>query len=392
MKKTLYTILLGAISITSQAQSIDEILSKVEANNATLKTLRQMTDAEKYEAHTGNTLSDPNVGFNYLVGSPSGEEANRYDISLTQSFDFPSAYQYRRKIADGNANMADLRYLVSRRDILGQAAQLYVQIAYLQNLREILYDKGTITSDLLNATSRSYEEGEASIIDLNRVRTTYLNSKKAMMLNEIEISKAVDELTLLNGGITLELPSVRFEIPSITSDFEQWFSEVCNNCPELLIEQQNIEQADNNIKLQKALNLPKFTLGYMSERTKETTLQGASFEMSIPIFERKNTLRTAKAKKAAAEEQMRATTLQHKNELKALHARATTLSELAIGLEKMRQECGDIESLKKAIQNGHITLINYQSNITEYYDTQIDILETKREAILAILALKMYEN
>lgn len=381
-----------AISITCNAQSIDNILNNVEANNATLKALREQTDAEKYEAHTGISLSDPNVGVNYLWGNPSDLESNRFDLSVSQEFDFPTVYQYRRKVADGIANMADMRYLIARREVLASTAETFIQIAYCKAMGKILNEQCTMTAMVLDGTKKRYTAGEATVMDFNRAKTAYLNAQKAKSLNDIETQKAIDDLTLMNGGKTIAIEDIKLVIRDVDTNFEQWYSAVANSNPELLIEMLNIEQADNNIKLQKAQNLPKFSLGYMSERTDETTLQGVSFEMSIPIFERKNSMRAAKAQKTAAEAQMAATTLKVKNELKALHAKAVTLASIASEKESLLSECNNTQQLTKAFESNQINIVDFSADMQEYFDMQIETLDTKKEAAMAIEALKIYEK
>ncbi|MCQ2229737.1 MAG: TolC family protein [Bacteroidales bacterium] len=392
MKTTTTTLLLATAFISVSAQDIDSIYSSIEANNAMLNALRQQTAAEKYEAHTGNTISDPNVGVNYLWGNPSDLESNRFDLNVSQSFDFPSVYQYRRKVADGIANIADLKYLVSRRELLAEVAQVFVDIAYCTELNTILSERCKMASIVMNSIQKSFNTGESTIIELNRAKTAYMSAMKDLKLNEIERDKAIVNLMQLNGGIAIDMPSATLEIRNFIGDFEQWYATACSNCPEILIELQNIEQASNNLKLQKAQNLPKFTLGYMSERTDETTLQGVSFEVSIPLFERKNTLRSAKAQKAAAEAQMNASAIQHKNDLRALHAQATTLSNLANSMEQMISECSTANQLVKSLESGQINILEFHDNIHELYDMKIEVLGTKKDAMITIERLKVYEK
>ena len=81
------------------------VLNEIEKNNTTLEAWRQRTDAGKLSSKTGIYLQNPEVGFNYLWGSPD-EIGNRTDFSVMQSFDFPSAYRYKKNIAELEVNQA----------------------------------------------------------------------------------------------------------------------------------------------------------------------------------------------------------------------------------------------------------------------------------------------
>ena len=61
-----------AISVVIQAQTkLDSIISEVERNNYTLKVINKEIIAAKTGNKTGIFLDNPEVGFNYLWGSPS---------------------------------------------------------------------------------------------------------------------------------------------------------------------------------------------------------------------------------------------------------------------------------------------------------------------------------
>ena len=100
MRKTLIIIAAVMAAFPLRAQNLESVLSSVERNNTTLKVLRAEADAAKAEARTGLTPADPELELGYLWGTPK-EEGNRIDLGLTQSFDFPTVYRFRKLIADG---------------------------------------------------------------------------------------------------------------------------------------------------------------------------------------------------------------------------------------------------------------------------------------------------
>lgn len=100
MNKYIITILLTFVLYTAFSQSYESVLRSIEQNNTTLKALRAQADAQKLESRKDIHLDNPEVEFGYLWGSPT-ETGKRLDLNVSQSFDFPTTYYYKKKIADG---------------------------------------------------------------------------------------------------------------------------------------------------------------------------------------------------------------------------------------------------------------------------------------------------
>ena len=82
---------------------------EIEKNNTTLSALRKNTEAEKVGNKTGIYLQNPEVEFHYLWGNPS-VLGNRTDISIKQTFDFPTAYRYKSQISNARNDQVELEY------------------------------------------------------------------------------------------------------------------------------------------------------------------------------------------------------------------------------------------------------------------------------------------
>ncbi|VTP94409.1 Uncharacterised protein [Sphingobacterium daejeonense] len=84
-------------TIQLQAQSgLETVLSDVAKNNKTLQTQSKYWDAQKLLYHTGNTLYDPVVSYDFMRGSPYAIAGNQTDINVLQRFDFPTVYSKRK--------------------------------------------------------------------------------------------------------------------------------------------------------------------------------------------------------------------------------------------------------------------------------------------------------
>ena len=118
MKTIIITILILFTGITLNAQTnINSVLTSIEENNTTLKSLRESADAQKLENRTGIYLDNPEVGFNYLWGNPT-DIGNRTDLSVSQTFDIPTITGMKSKIADERNGLVEWQYKAERMNIL----------------------------------------------------------------------------------------------------------------------------------------------------------------------------------------------------------------------------------------------------------------------------------
>ena len=187
MKQLIFTIIsILALSQLAKAQnSIDALLTEIENNNTTLSALRKTIDAEKMGNKTGIQLQNPEVEFHYLWGDPSSI-GNRTDISVQQSFDFPSAYAYRNQIADMKNEQAELDYKKQKMDIFLQVRLICAELTYQNALQEEYQKRQENASQIAKSVETKLNAGEANILDQNKAKVTLLNTEAELRHIEIQ--------------------------------------------------------------------------------------------------------------------------------------------------------------------------------------------------------------
>ncbi len=138
MKNLLITfMIILTCAVTSYTQiSIDKVLNDIENNNSTLKSVSKKIDVDKIGNKIGIFLQNPEIGFNYLWGSPS-LIGNRTDISVNQSFDFPTAYKYKKEISDIKNSQVDFEYLNYRKDLLLESRLICLELIHINALNNV---------------------------------------------------------------------------------------------------------------------------------------------------------------------------------------------------------------------------------------------------------------
>lgn len=371
--------------------SFQQVLRNIESNNTTLKALQEQTKADKISNKTALNLENPEVGVGYLWGSPTGE-GNRKDLSITQSFDFPTAYRYRSQVVAGQNTQADLAYRQQAKEILQEARAFCVELVYQTKVYEELIERVKFARELREAYQIRFDKGDINIIEYNKTKLNLLNEEKALQICEVEIATLRAELERMNGGEPLMDVLDTYSNYVLPLSFDQWFTMAKVNNPALELAEKEVDVSRKQEKLTKALNLPKISAGYMSERLLGATHQGVTLGISIPLWEGKNTVKHQKAQTLALQVQHKDSELQFYNNLKNQYSRASTLSGLLRDYEEVLNVSNNKSLLKKAFDKGQLSLIDYLLELSIYYDTIDEYLERERDYQLALSELQQWDS
>ena len=390
--KQLLMILTAVLTISqfSSAQnSIDALLTEIENNNTTLSALRKTVDAEKIGNKTGIQLQNPEVEFHYLWGNPSAI-GNRTDISVKQSFDFPSAYAYRNQIAELKNEQAELEYKKQKLDIFLQVRLICADLTYQNALQAEYQKRQQNASQIAQSVETKLKVGEANILDRNKAKVTLLNTEAELRHIEIQRQTLLQQLATLNGGNAVDFKDSIYQLSAIDTDFDQWVEQAAVNNPVLNWLKQEIDISEKNTRLQSAQSLPKLNAGYMSEKVVGEHFQGLTVGISIPLFENKNTVKYARLKNEAAQHRQIDEKMRFYNNMKTLHTRAIALQQSISEFRDQLSLQSDLELLKKALDKGSISLTEYLFELTVYYDSLENLLEMEKELSTTKAQLLIY--
>ncbi len=374
MKKALFlSALVLQVSILFAQSSVERVLTEIEKNNTTLVASRKNADAEKTGNKTGILPSNPEAEYGYLYGSPSAI-GNRTDFSITQSVDFPTAYAYKGQISALRNDQAELEYLKQHSEIIHQARLVCVQLTYHNALNAELHKRLANAKKVADAYTARYHNGDVSILDYNKAMVSFLSITKQLQANEIERNALLSELTLLNGGIGIAFSDSTFASPEIPADFEKWYATIEVKNPLLQWIKQETAVSEKQIKLQKAMSLPKLAGGYMSENVVGEDYRGVTVGITIPLWENKNTVKYARAKNIALKSIETDARLQFYNRLKATHLKTVSLQNNVTDFRNQLALFSNTALLEKAFSTGEISLTEYMYELSVFYDSMDTML------------------
>jgi len=391
MNKLVICIMLTVIVFPALAQNgMEAVLREIESNNTALHALREQTEARKLNSLTGIYLPNPGVEFNYLWGSPS-RIGNRNDISVTQSFDFPTAYGYRSKIAGlENANI-ELIYKSERITLLVRARQVCTNLLYYNALLNEYSGRLVNARRIAETWQIRFEKGDVGILEYNKAQLNLATLINEINRFEAERSSLLTELKALNGGKEIVFTVSDFSFEPLPPDFDEWYGLVELKSPVLQYLRGQIEVGQHQVKLKKALGLPGFSAGYMSENVGSEKFRGITMGVSVPLWENKNRVKQAEMQVIASEAALADTEIQFYNRLQSLFAKSRSLQENAESYRVALSTFSNEALLKKALDGGEISLLNYLLELEYYYTTMDKLLETKRDLGLSLAELRAVE-
>lgn len=391
MKTIIITMLVLFAGITLNAQNnINPVLSSIEENNTTLKALRKQAEADKLQNKTGIFLDDPEVGLNYLWGSPT-DIGNRTDFSVSQTFDIPTITGMKSRLANGKNNLVEWQYKADRMNILLEAKQYCIELIYYNSLLKELYLRLEHAQTIAKGYKDRMDRGDVSILEYNKVNLNLSTIQGEISRMEVEREALFAQLKRLNGGIEVVFNDSDYGNRELPLNFDEWYVQAEDKNPILAYVRNEIEVSQKQVSLSKAMNLPKFTAGYMSEKVVGQRYQGVSLGISIPLWSNKNQVKQAKAAVAAAQSREADTKQQFYSQLQIQYSKAMGLKTTA---DKYRQSLANVNNtilLKKALDAGEISLLDYMVEMGLYYDNVNQTLAAERDYQLAFAELSAVE-
>lgn len=391
MKAIIISILalFGSISLYAQ-NNINSVLTSIEENNTTLKALRETAESQKLENRTGIYLSNPEVGFNYLWGNPV-DMGNRTDFSVTQTFDIPTITGMKSKVANGKNDLVEWQYKADRMNIMLEAKQYCIELIYYNALKKEL----DIRLEHAKTIAESYEKrlatGDANKLEYNKVQLNLSTVQGEISRIEVERNALLSQLKRLNGGNDVTFDDSQFAQIQLPLNFDDWFVNAEQKNPVLAYIKQEIEVSKRQVSVSKAMGLPTFSAGYMSEKVVGQRFQGVSVGVSIPLWENKNRVKQAKAAVRAAESREADSKQQFYSNLQIQFNRAIGLQNTAQAYRKSLLTANSTDLLKKALDAGEISLLDYMVEIGLYYETVNQALQAEMDYQKAFAELSAVE-
>lgn len=365
MNRIYITIVVAAVSVAAHAQSIDSVLYAIERNSLELRAARSGNQAAAFGMKAENAPDAPSVEYSPFFRKGAAGIASS-ELVVSQEFDFPTLYSARSKAGRLQRDALAMEYMDLRRSVLLSAKMKCLELVMLDRTAGILRERMANAGSLLTLFEKKYAAGDATAIELNRIRMELMDMQAEQQQNETARQAAVLGLTAMNGGLPLALDSVSY--PAVGGDVsdEKMLVVAQDDDTGIRAAAASLAASEQDVKVCRQGWLPKLSVGYRRNTELDEASNGFLVGASFPVFATGSRVRAAKARSAAARLSLDNTRMQVRNEteaqLRELAGLRTTMRVYDLGI--MRRT---LELLGKSVAAGNMSLTDYYAEADRIY-------------------------
>ena len=394
MKRTL--IILYMVCATAPilcAQSViksgwESWMAQIAQNNTTLKALHRQMQASVLANGSNLCLPDPEAEVAYLVGTPKGVP-NRTNVSLTQSLDWDVLLGRRSALAKANNQVAYNDYRRAVQQVLTEADEQFTSLVYYNKLCGELSQRQTLAEEIERLYQQKFERGDINQLEVNKVRLNASVSRADWARANNERQQILANLQRLNGGHAVAFTDTVYPLAGKALPPLVDFQSALAGSLAVQTAQAAVAQSEAEIKVAKAEGLPALTVGFQGEYIKQNNYSGLSLGFTVPIWgNSRKKIRKAEAELAANRLTVDDVIYQERAQVAKLYASAQQLQQAANALQKDMQLMNNDQLLRRSLELGQISLLDYLLELSFYYTARTSQLEAERDAQLAVSALR----
>lgn len=363
----------SSLNFLNAQQGGNDFLASVEKSNFKLQAARERMEASVIASAVGNGPDDPLINYGYMPGNVEAMGVKQSYV-ISQSLEFPTVYYIKNKMAKGIALAAEYQYLQERQKVLQEAMLCYNEYLCLLKRKKEYLKRFKQAEYLLSSFKREFETGNANILELNKAKIQFLNSKSAWQLLVKETESTEKKLQLLNGNTPFVISdSTLMAFPVLEAG--ELKDQIRQLNPELLYLNQQIIQSAMNVRLIRNQSLPDLMFSYEGESVPDGTYRGLRAGISLPLWNNRNKGSLARAEAEYAKLRYVEKEEQLFNEAENMLRQINEYQKLFDEYHKTLTDSENLTFLNKALEMGQISIIDYFTELSFYYDTVDHYLE-----------------
>ena len=217
-----------------------------------------------------------------------------------------------------------------------------------------------------------------------------LNARNALKINETSKIRVIERITQMNGGIMADLDQLVYPVREIIQ-LDSLIAFSLNRTGRIKALGSAKAAAQSEVKIRKAQSLPSFELGYGSEEVASEVFRGARVGMIIPLWKDKNKVKMAQAQVDYTSSLEESIIAEFTSEIKQDYVLAETLKNSLEEYKMALNNLNDHEILKKSLDSGQISVIEYFLEVAYYYQMVDQYLDIELEYQVVLARLYKYE-
>ncbi|OFX84259.1 MAG: hypothetical protein A2W99_00610 [Bacteroidetes bacterium GWF2_33_16] len=391
MKNKITLVLIMIIVFISElkSQSFDEILKTIESNNQDIQAAQKLLESKIYEYKNMILPEGPEFSYGYFPDN-SSNIGSKETFEISQSFQMPCFYRNQSSLSKLLTEQERISYQHFRQTVLAEAKKLLIESIYLTKMSYLLQTRLADAESLLQAYTKRLETGDVNLLEVNKSKLYLLHIQNQVKTVQTELNSIQKQLIYYNGGQELNFDLAEYpQILEINAD--EITIEKQNNDPELLYASKQIESSAKMVKVTRNLQLPKFSMGYAGETVADEKFRGVVIGLSVPLWSGNSAVKKAKFESQYLELSSLSMQTKIETETKAQIDKIQSLKKNLDNYSQTLSSVNNIELLKKSLELGEISSIEYFTEISYFYQIYDDYLISEKEYQLAVCEMLQFK-
>ena len=367
---------------------IGEVLAAITENNPELAALARETEAQAFQLKNENILEDPTIEYSsFYCSGVTGQSGS--ELVVSQGFDFPTVYAARHKRNELSRAALDSGLDNERRRILLDAKTLCLDIIMYRQISSLLDMQSEIAGELLDLYEQRLETGDASSLEVNKIKMELMGVATAVAANNAALDAASGNLAAMNGGCRIVFEAEDFPLVEEIADPEKAIEEYLAEDASIISASNAAEAAFKEISISRQGWIPKLEIGYRRNTAIRDAEHGFLVGCSIPLFSNHKKVAIAKARSVSAQSDLNYARLRAEADVRAiLNEMEQTRSAVEAYDEPLMRET--LVLLKQAVEGGEISLIDYFVEASAIYENLTACITLQNS--WQKLAARLYRN
>lgn len=229
---------------------------------------------------SSNNLQDPEIEIGYLWGEkPTG---NKWNVSVSQGFDWPGAYSARAKGIKAAQEVIGLTRRAGLLSRMLEVKQAMIDVVYSAKNMMLTRQMTDTIASMCAISRKAMEGGEITRLDMNMMEIVRIGMEEELRTAVAEFDDKVAALTVLNNGHDCSTLVERLtDYPDeMILPLESYQRQITENDPMIKAGRKQMKVDEKMVKASQMMSYPGVSVGYTYENEGDERWHGVTFGLN----------------------------------------------------------------------------------------------------------------
>ena len=400
------------LQIYQQALQHDPVWASAQSANRGMQEKLVQSKAQYLPTVTFNAGASASQTDVKYVGSGSiyktegrqSFEGYNYGLSVSQPL---YRQQIRVQLAQAKSlvDQADKQLVLAQQNLILRSSKVYFDVLMAQDKVELIHAQQLAIKQQLEQAKANFDVGTATITDFNEAQARFdlVQAQEIAAVSDLEIKKRAIQAVI--GQLAAPLSGVRNDLqPSLPEpvDMEKWVAMAEQNNLSILIQQQALEVATQEVDRQNAGHMPTldavgsyvdtYSNGGISGFGNDLKNATIGLQLQIPIYQ--GGAVSSKVREAVANKEKAADDLEQARRQADLDARqaylnlVSSVSQIKAYEQALTSSQSQLDSTVLGYEVGVRTSVDVLNAQQQFFGAKRDLLQARYTYLMNIIALK----